>query len=407
MEKHILDQIDPKALGGRLQEARKARGMTQQAVADRMEMARTTLVAIEKGERRVTPEELIRLAAVYGRPVSEFVSRQVVTAGFVPQFRAEWREDFDEDDGLEKAGDELQRLAEDYAELERLCGLPMPRAYPPIYETTGSSPEQAAEEIAIAERNRLGIGDGPISNLRDRLETDIGLRIFYFAMPPKVSGVFAYNDVLGGCVGINANHPRDRRNWSLSHEYGHFLTTRYRAEITFLNERKRHSAHERFADTFAVNFLMPASGLNRRFTEMHRSNPAGQISLAQLCTLADLYQVSVQALILRLEKLRRLPGGTWDRLESEGFKPRKAQQLLGIDANPAEQYLLPRRYLNLAVMAYEKELLSEGQLARFVRSDRVSARVLVEELSRRFNAEAEGGGYESFELDLAQTVPGR
>jgi Zn-dependent peptidase ImmA (M78 family)/DNA-binding XRE family transcriptional regulator len=407
MEKHILDQIDPKALGARLQEARKARGMTQQAVADRMEMARTTLVAIEKGERRVTPEELIKLAAVYGRPVSEFVSRQVVTAGFVPQFRAEWREDFDEDDGLEKAGDELQRLAEDYAELEHLCGLPMPRAYPPIYETTGSSPEQAAEEIAIAERNRLGIGDGPISNLRDRLETDIGLRIFYFAMPPKVSGVFAYNDVLGGCVGINANHPRDRRNWSLSHEYGHFLTTRYRAEITFLSERKRHSAHERFADTFAENFLMPASGLNRRFTEMHRSNPAGQISLAQLCTLADLYQVSVQALILRLERLRRLPASTWDRLESEGFKPRKAQQLLGIDANPAEQYLLPRRYLNLAVMAYEKELLSEGQLARFVRSDRVSARVLVEELSRRFNAEAEGGGYESFELDLAQTVPGR
>jgi hypothetical protein len=31
----------------------------------------------------------------------------------------------------------------------------------------------------------------------------------------------------------------------------------------------------------------------------------------------------------------------------------------------------------------------------------------VEELSRRFNAEVEGGGYESFELDLAQTVPGR
>ncbi len=407
MEKHILDQIDPKALGARLQEARKARGFTQQAVADEMEMARTTLVAIEKGERRVTPQELMKLAALYGRPVSHFVSRQTVTMGFVPQFRAEWRVDFEQDEGLMKAGDELQSLAEDYVELERLCGLPLHRAYPPVYETTGSSPEQAAEEIAVAERNRLGIGDGPISNLRDRLESDVGLRIFYFAMPPKISGVFAYNDVLGGCVGINSNHPRDRRNWSLGHEYGHFLTNRYRAEITFLSERKRQSALERFADTFAENFLMPASGLNRRFTELHRSNPSGQITLAQICTLADLYRVSVQALILRLEKLRRLPGGTWDRLESEGFKPRKAQQLLGIDANPTEQYQLPRRYLNLAVMAYEKEMLSEGQLARFVRSDRVSARVLVEDLSSRFNAEAEDGGYKSFELDLAQTVPGR
>lgn len=408
MEKHILDQLDPKVLGARLQEARKARGLTQQAVADEMGMARTTLVAIEKGERRVSPQELIQLAPLYGRPVSEFVSRQVVTAGFVPQFRYEWREDFTRDADLENAATELQRLAEDYAELERLCGLPAIKTYPPVYETSRSAPEQAAEEIAAAERNRLGIGDGPISNLRDRLETDVGLRIFYFTMSPKVSGLFAYNDVLGGCVGINANHPRDRRNWSLAHEYGHFLTNRYRAEITFLNEKKRHSASERFADAFAENFLMPASGLNRRFTEMHRSSPSGQITLAQICTLADLYQVSVQALVIRLEKLRRLPTGTWDKLEAEGFKPRKAQQLLGIDANPAEKNLLPRRYLNLAVMAYDKELLSEGQLARFLRADRVSARILVEEVSRRFNAEApDEEGYNSFELDLALPLSGR
>lgn len=407
MNKHILDQIDPKVLGTRLQNARKARGMTQQAVADEMGMARTTLVAIEKGERRVTPNELIQLAGIYGRPVSDFVSRKVVTVGFVPQFRAEWHDDFEENEGLEKAGNELERLAEDYVELERMCGLPMTKAYPPIYETSGSTPEQAAEEIAAAERNRLGIGDGPISNLRDRLETDVGLRIFYFPMPPKVSGVFAYNDVLGGCVGLNSNHPHDRRNWSLAHEYGHFLTNRYRAEITFLSERKRQSASERLADSFAENFLMPASGINRRFTELHRSNQSGQITLAQLCTLADLYQASVQALIIRLEKLRRLPSGTWDRLEQEGFKPRRAQQLLDLNAGAKEESLLPRRYLNLAVMAYEKEMLSEGQLARLLRSDRVSARVLVEEMSRRFNTESEEGGYDSFELDLTQTVPGR
>jgi transcriptional regulator with XRE-family HTH domain len=66
MEKHLLDTIDSAVLGARLQEARRARGFTQQAVADEMEMARTTLVAIEKGERRVTPHELLRLAAMYG-----------------------------------------------------------------------------------------------------------------------------------------------------------------------------------------------------------------------------------------------------------------------------------------------------------------------------------------------------
>ena len=35
-----------------------------------------------------------------------------------------------------------------------------------------------------------------------------------------------------------------------------------------------------FADAFAENFLMPAGGLNRRFTEMRRASPAGSITLA-------------------------------------------------------------------------------------------------------------------------------
>lgn len=405
MEKRVLEQIDPKMLGARLQEARKARGLTQQAVAEHLRFARTTLVAIEKGERRLTPHELIQLAGFYGRPVTEFVNRQIVLEGFVPQFRAAWRQYLEEDTELEQTAGELQRLAEDYVELERLCGMPLARSYPPPYDISGAWPEQAAEEVAAAERNGLSMGDGPLSNVRARLENDVGLRIFYFAMPSKTAGLFAYNDVVGGCIGINARHPRDRRNWFLAHEYGHFLTGRYQAEITFLNEKKRASARERFADSFAKHFLMPASGLNRRFTEVHRSSERGA-TLAHICTLADLYQVSVQALILRLEELRRLPSGTWERLEAEGFKVRRAQQLLGIEANPPVKDLLPRRYLGLAVLAYQKEKLSEGQLARILRTDRVSARSLVEEVSRRFNTER-NGNFASLELDLASPLGGR
>jgi len=405
MEKHVLDEMDPRVLGARLQEARKARGLTQQAVADNLGIARTTLVAMEKGERRVLPDDLIRLASLYGRSVSAFVSRRVVTESFVPQFRAAWRDAFAQDTELEKTAAELESLAEDYTELERLSEMPLVRAYPLPYNVSGASPEQAGEEIAASERNRLGVGDGPISNLRERLENDVGLRIFYFPMPSKIAGLFAYNDLLGACIGINAAHPRDRRNWSLAHEYGHFLTGRYQSEITFLSEKKRGAARERIADSFAKHFLMPATGINRRFTEMHRSSEHG-ITLAHVCSLADLYQVSVQALILRLEELGRLPSGTWERLESEGFKVRRAQELLGIDANPPELDLLPKRYLHLAVLAYSKQKLSEGQLARILRTDRVTARALVEDISRRFTSEREED-FASLELDLAAQLEGR
>ena len=55
METLAFDQIDPRVLGQSLQESRRATGLTQQTVADQMELARTTLVAIEKGERKITP----------------------------------------------------------------------------------------------------------------------------------------------------------------------------------------------------------------------------------------------------------------------------------------------------------------------------------------------------------------
>ena len=404
MVENILEQIEPRSLGAKLQAARKQRGLTQLAVAEELEMARTTIVAIEKGERRLMPRELISLAALYGRAVSELLNRKVETASFAPQFRQAWREDVSADAGLAPVADELQRLAENYVELERICGITNTRRLPPPYSLEGTSPEQAAEEIAIAERNRLGIGDGPLSNLRERLETDVGLRIFYFPMPSKVSGLFAYNDVVGGCVGINSKHPGDRRSWSLAHEYGHFLTNRYQAEIMFLTDKRRQSALERFADAFAENFLMPASGLNRRFTELHRASPGG-ITLAQVCTLAHLYQVSVQALVIRLEKLRRLPNGTWDGLASENFKPRQAEKLLGLDKAARSSDELPRRYLTLAVMAYENGDLSEGQLAKFLRADRVTARLLVEEISLNYK-EAESG-FDRFEVDLTHSLAGR
>jgi len=405
MEKQVLESIDPKLIGARLQEARRARGTTQQAVAEHMGMARTTLVAIEKGERRLTPHELIQLAAFYGRSVSEFLRHPAVSEDFVPQFRAAWRKDFEQDAELAGTAAELQSLAEDYVELERLSEMPLVRSYPPPYNISGRPVELAAEEVATSERNRLGIGDGPISDLRERLENDVGLRIFYYPMPSKIAGVFSYTESLGGCLGINANHPRDRRHYSLAHECGHFLTSRYQPEITFLAESKRHSARERFADGFANAFLMPASGLNRRFSELDRSKEQGA-TLADIVSLANLYQVSVQALILRLEDLRRLPAGTWEKLTSEGFKVRQAQNLLGIEANPPVKDLLPQRYQDLALLAHAKGQISEGQFAKFLRTDRVSARALIEELNLRIHAEV-GDEFRQLELDLASPLGGR
>ena len=71
MRQHVIETIDPRALGRRLQEARKARGITQQEVAESLAVARTTVTALEKGERRPRPDELIQMARLYGRSVGD------------------------------------------------------------------------------------------------------------------------------------------------------------------------------------------------------------------------------------------------------------------------------------------------------------------------------------------------
>lgn len=407
MDSNILATLDPREIGRRLQEARKARGLTQQDAADHIGVARTTITAIEKGERRIQPAELVRLAAYYGRDVGEFVRAGQPVEAFSVQLRAALAPSEATDEELAPSTWDFQRLCEDYLELERLCQAPMPQKYPPPYDISGVAPEVAAEDVATAERNRLGLGDGPIVNLRELLENDIGLRVFYMDLPSRVAGMYAYTDQLGGCIAVNRKHPPERRRASGAHEYAHFLSKvkRFRSEVAVLGRYQRVPDHERFANAFASAFLMPASGLRRRYHEIQRSR-GGRVTPADLCTLADLYFVSVEALTRRLEDLNLLPSGTWDRLRGAGFKVREAQALLGLAERSEADHLLPIRFRYLATEAFERGELSEGQYARFLRVDRLEARRIAEELARSPMV-ADTGEIGSLPLNLGEPLSSR
>jgi Zn-dependent peptidase ImmA (M78 family) len=352
------------------------------------------MVAIEKGERRLKPDELIALASLYGRDVSQFLQRGAPSEGFAVQLRGALPLTTTDVDLLPSI-EEFQRLCEDYARLEELCRAPLRRRYPREYELQGVDPEIAAEDMAAIERRRLDLGEGPLLNLREILEADVGLRIFQLEVPSKIAGMFAFTEPLGGCIAINLRHSAERRRASLAHEYGHFLTTRYRSEITLEERYERRPAGERFAEAFVRAFLMPAAGLRRRYLELERERPRG-ITHGDLCRLAHFYAVSVEAMTRRLEELRLIPVGTWDRLRQERFRVREAQKLLGLEPIHADDEVLPSRYIALAVEAWQRGELSEGQLAGFLRTDRLGARERVQRLEE---ASRDGGGQEE-SIDL-------
>ena len=79
--------LKPAELGSRLRIAREAAGITQAAASMSIEIARTTLVAIEQGQRRLRTKELQQLARLYGTSVNALLRREAVFVDIVPQFR--------------------------------------------------------------------------------------------------------------------------------------------------------------------------------------------------------------------------------------------------------------------------------------------------------------------------------
>lgn len=375
-------------LAARLRAARRASGLPQQAAADALGVSRPLIVAIEQGTRAIHPSELVTLARLYGRSVSELVRPSPPLEGLGAQFRAALAGTRYGDE-LSSLVEELVRLGDDYLELARLSGAALPRRYPQVIDITGLDVRQAAEDIAVGERNRLGLGDGPLPELREVLNDQVGLRIFALQLPSHVAGLFVYAEPLGGCVAVNARHPVERQRWSLAHEFGHFLTSRTRAEVTVLYQYERLPAHERFADAFAANFLMPRAGLRRRYHELVQSR-GGDATAADLLQLAHVYRVSLQGVVLRLEDLRLVPAGSFDRLWELGFRPIEAERMLGLRREPPDQQLLPLRFRYLAAELFIQGDITEGQLARFLRTDRVSARAVVEELTASADVTEEG-----------------
>jgi Zn-dependent peptidase ImmA (M78 family)/transcriptional regulator with XRE-family HTH domain len=371
----------------RLRRAREERGLTQAQVAQELGIARTSVVAIERGDRRLHPEEMVALAGLYGRRLDELLRPSMPAEQMVAQFR-ETLGRMPEQEELSAAVTELQRLAEDYAELERVMDAPLPTSFPaplPVPDETIAGAERMANE----ERGRLHLGDGPLPHLRELLETDVGLRVFSLPLPGRIGGLFAFNEALGACVAMNSRHRWERQRYSLAHEFAHFLTRRDRAEITVvLAAYRRVPAGERFADAFAQRLLMPAVGVTRRF-EAARSASAGKVTAALLLGQADFWQVSAEAMARRLEDLKLIRSGAWDRLVRRGLKADEGRELLGLATRAPDTVLLPRRYLLLAVAAYRGGEISEERFARFVRRDRVAARRLVEELDLDLGEDAE------------------
>ena len=379
-----LGELTPHEIGDRLRIARKAAGLTQADVASSIDVARTTLLAIEKGHRRIRPVELQRVARLYGVSANEVLRHESVFVDILPQFRSLRTSN---EEVTESAVSLLADLVQAEVELEDILGIKRTRNYPPERLIMPGDVSTQAENDATELRRWLGLGLAPIRDPVSLLELDLGVRVYIRRFDAKVSGLFAYGNEVGACILLNANHPRERRAQSAVHELGHLVSTRHKAEILPAGG-EGNSREERYASVFGRAFLTPARTVMQRFHEILAG--ASSLTRRHVILLAYTFGVSREAMVRRLEELRLTKQGTWDWfLDNGGITNAQTRQVLGdlvgVDIEKDESNRPTTLRLNLlAAEAWRQNLLSEGQLARLLHLERLELREILD------NVEIEG-----------------
>lgn len=373
-----VERLSDHEIGKRLRLAREGAKFTQQEAADTIKMARTTLAVIELGQRRARLEELQRLANLYKTSANAILRREAVHLDMVPRFR---KLADSSDRAVEDAARLLNDLVRTEVELEDALGIERVRNYPPERPLLPGDVRRQAEQDAQELRDWLGLGAAPVLDILSLLDLQLGIRVYLRRLDGKVSGLFAFDEKIGACILLNANHSIERVAQSGSHELGHFVSTRRQTEI-LTTEEKFLSREERYANAFARCFIAPARIIQQRFAEI----TAGQSHLTRrhVILLASATGLSREALVRRLEELSLVKQGTWDWFElNGGITDQQAREVLGElpsrEAIVAQaQGLVPPRLSLLAGEAWRRGIYSEGQLARMLNLNRLELRELLD-----------------------------
>jgi Zn-dependent peptidase ImmA (M78 family)/DNA-binding XRE family transcriptional regulator len=389
--------MDHIALGARLRSAREQRGLSQQAVADKLALPRTAVTLVESGQRQVSTIELTQFAALYRRSIAEFLSPNepleedylVVLHRLAPELQNDPQVKLDVETCLElcRLGIELETA------LGRDARLGPPTFTLPAPRNTGEAVSQGFE-IAEEERRRLGLGSAPIRNISARINEQ-GV----WAMPSRLrsdmAGFFMRDPSIGLVVIVNNSHQQPRKRFSYAHEYGHALMDRER-RVQVTNTANSGDLVEKRANAFAAAFLLPASGVehflagadkgratrqqqfvydvasNGRFDVESRAAPNSQkITFQDVASLAISYGVSYEAATYHLNSLRYI-----DRSEAQNLLTKSSLGKQYIDLlrmpNPEDNTRasdpapdtpeLRSQILRLAMEAFRREEISRGRL---------------------------------------------
>lgn len=362
------------AMPERLSEARELAGYSQEQVAAALGVSRPMVTYWEGGSRSPSDRQLVGLSRLYGVDVAAFRS-DIQLQSTQPAADMMFRGAGDErlpPEGRRGLGEFVDFL-DSYARLAGQMDFDVhgmtqsPFATSSAFDSADDA-RRKAEEV----RAHLRLGLGPVGDV-DRVCDLLGITVLRAQLgsdlSTTISGAFFKHPRVGFAILVNLDMTPGRRCFTVVHELAHalFHSDKEPYVLSFATKDPR----ERFADTFAGEFLMPTEGVRRVMEEQgfgpKVTDPADVIHLQRF------YKVSYATALVRLRQSKSLKQADFDRFKQ--VRPIIYARSLGYEPDPeefeqvADQWRLrryPPRFLRLLRLAIQKDRVSVPSAAKLV-----------------------------------------
>lgn len=335
-------------LGKHLKQIRVSKGLSQEEVAGKLNVSRSTLAQMELGNRLVRAEDINRLAKIYGCSPASLMSATgtELSDPFPEQICDEIIGSSPSKKWKKKTTVQLRRavaVSVALTDLEEKMGLRICSLNPPDYGLTPPSSQWEATHqgyvVAEQERLRLNLGDVPIRDVAETLAI-AGIRTTGIEMPDDISSLFIQTEETGIMVIVNKTFSPEMRRFKYAHGFSHCLFDKQQRWIVCRPEDS-DSFTELRASAFAGRFLLPETGLR------HYLQSLGKDTMSQ--STGSMLSMFTEDSSPKLKKKKQLSVDGRDR---RGMNPLSVCDLtqiahyFGVDLTLTAHILANLRYLD-------------------------------------------------------------
>jgi Zn-dependent peptidase ImmA (M78 family)/transcriptional regulator with XRE-family HTH domain len=278
-------------IGERLKEVREARKLTQEELAQRIDITRASISAFEKGLKYPSVRTVEQLSWELKIPIAYLQNERPPRCNRITplSYRKKSRTSQSIQNQMSRQEEWLEDIYSVYSYYIDFPEVNFIPAEPLDYEKLS---DDDIEEKASELRTQWGMGLGPITNLTDFLEAN-GIVIGRAYLESDAEAVSVWrskkphilvNKMITACARIRM---------SLAHELGHLVLHRLVNDEDYEDEKK-HEVMERQAAYFAGAFLFPRQSF---FKEFH------SIRFDALVMLKKRWIVSMGGIVMRAKNL--------------------------------------------------------------------------------------------------------